>query len=56
MIEKVYEIMERNSRWKHDINYMKDPMKYVYSSSCGGMYICNPYKNVLMGILKRTIS
>ena len=52
MIEKIYEIMERNSRWKHDINYTKDPMKYVYSSGLGGMYVCKPYKQVLMGMLK----
>ena len=32
----------------HDINYKENPMLYVYSEDCLGMYICEPYKSELM--------
>ena len=37
-----------NETYKHNINYKKNPMLYEYSNDCYGMYVCEPYKSVLM--------
>jgi len=42
------EIVEKANKWRHDINYKEYPLKYVVTNDCGGMYICEPYKDDLL--------
>lgn len=42
------EIVENASKWKHDINYSKNPLKYEVTNDFGGMYTCEPYKTKLL--------
>jgi len=46
------EFIENVNKWKHDINYKENPLKYEVTDDCGGMYICEPYKTRLLGIWK----
>ena len=41
-------IVENANRWKHDINYSVNPLKYEVTDDCGGMYTCEPYKTKLL--------
>jgi len=54
MIEEKFIVIEKNYKWKHNINYRKNPMLYEYSKDCRGMYVCDPYKEELLRSWKFT--
>tara|TARA_A200000159_G_C7331017_1_gene342924 strand:+ start:1990 stop:2418 length:429 start_codon:yes stop_codon:yes gene_type:complete len=45
-------IVEKASRWKHNINYKLKPLMYEVTNDLGGMYICEPYKTDLLSAWK----
>lgn len=45
-------IIENANKWRHDINYGKQPLKYEVTNDCGGMYTCEPYKAKFLQVWK----
>ena len=43
-------MIEESNKWKHNINYRKTPLSYEITDDCGGIYTCEPYKSVLLGV------
>lgn len=51
-IKDFLKILDSAKRWDHNINYQENPMLYLYTECCGGMYTCKPYSKELLGMYK----